>query len=173
MNKCTGGFFKLTIKITNVNPDDLLDIFKIEEAGFVPEQAATKEAIAERIEHITDTFFVARNDDNKVVGFINGPVVNQRYLTDDLFIKTTVNPANGGFQSILSLAVSAKYQHQGISGQLLKAMEENALSNKRQAVTLTCLRELIGFYERHGYKNEGMALSEHGGAEWFNMVKVI
>lgn len=52
-------------------------------------------------------------------------------------------------------------------------MEGNALSNKRQAVNLTCLRELIGFYERHGFKNEGMALSKHGGAEWFNMVKVI
>ncbi|MDK1732413.1 hypothetical protein N0K71_02130 [Dellaglioa algida] len=39
----------MTIKITNVKPDDLLDIFKIEEAGFVPGQAATKESSILRI----------------------------------------------------------------------------------------------------------------------------
>ncbi len=46
-------------------PDELLDIMKIENAGFSPAEAATTDAMQERISAYPDTFIVAKNDAGK------------------------------------------------------------------------------------------------------------
>ncbi|SUK61770.1 acetyltransferase (GNAT) family protein [Staphylococcus aureus] len=37
-----------------------------------------------RIEQIQETFIVAEKND-EVIGYINGPVIKERYISDDLF----------------------------------------------------------------------------------------
>lgn len=72
--------------LRNVQLDDLDELLVIENEGFSTEEAATKEAIIERIRLINDTFIVAEKEGN-IVGYINGPVINQPYITDDLLKK--------------------------------------------------------------------------------------
>ena len=156
--------------IRQVEMEDFDRIMEIEQLSFTPEEAATEVAFVNRIRMIPDSFLVAV-EEGGIVGFINGPVMDNAYITDDLFSETKENPENGGVQSILGLAVHPTHRKKGIASILLSNLEKNAALKNRTAVTLTCLDSLIPFYEKHGYQNEGVSESEHGGEVWYNMTK--
>ncbi len=149
---------------------DLATIMTIERAGFSAEEAATENAMAERITLINDTFVVARNEKAEVIGYIVGPAFDQRYLTDDLYDELTPNDPKAPYQTVLSLAVAPDYHGQGLGSLLLSHLAEIAKAQHRQAITLTCLAELVPFYEKNGYQNEGISDSAHAGEIWYNMV---
>lgn len=158
------------MNLRNVRSRDLQQLLAIENAGFTPEEAATKDAFIERISLISDTFIVAEKE-GEIVGFINGPVMNQLYITDDLFEKIEKNPATGGIQSILGIAVAPTARKQGIAQQLLEEFVTRSKQADRKAISLTCKEHLIAFYEQFGYVNHGLSSSTHGGVAWFNLVK--
>ena len=155
-------------EIRNATMNDFKRLCELENIAFPPEKAASDKSIKERIELTNDTFFVACIED-KIIGFINGIVIDQEYISDDLFEEVFENRKEGGIQSVLSLGVEPEYQRQGIAAALLKELEKEAKSKKRTTITLTCLENLIHYYERQGYKNMGLAQSQHGGATWYNM----
>lgn len=158
------------VSLRNVQPTDLEQLLFIENEGFPIEEAATKEAFVERIQLIPDTFIVAEKD-GEILGYINGPVINQLYITDDLFEKIKKNPKSGGYQCILGLAVSKQARSQGIANILMKKMEELVGENVREGIALTCKQELVSFYKKLGFVSEGLSESQHGGVSWYNMVK--
>lgn len=158
--------------IRRVKLDDLNQIMEIEKQSFTAEEAATEGAFVNRIRMIPDSFFVAE-EEGEIVGIVNGPVMETTYITDDLFNNTKENPKTGGVQSILGLAVHPLYRKKGIATALLNFLETQAKQKKRTAITLTCLEKLIPFYEKHGYENNGISQSEHGGEVWFNMTKIL
>lgn len=88
-------------------------------------KATTTKALKQRIEIIPDTFIVAE-ENNKIVGYINGPVISNKCITDDLFASIRPNPNIGGYLSVLGLVVAKDFQHQGIAGQLLNYFENIA-----------------------------------------------
>ncbi|MNG25339.1 Acetyltransferase (GNAT) family protein [compost metagenome] len=102
---------------------------------------------------------------------MNGPIIAQPYITDDLFKEIKENPKRGGYQSILGLAVSKQARGQGIAKILLEEIEKLSLYNGRDGITLTCKQDLISFYERLGFVNHGKSESRHGGVEWHNLLK--
>ncbi|MEK5080757.1 GNAT family N-acetyltransferase [Solibacillus sp. FSL W7-1436] len=159
------------ITLRNVQQTDLEELIIIENEGFTKEEAATREAFVERIQLIADTFIVAEKD-GEIIGYINGPVISQRYITDDLFEQINENPKKGGYQSILGVAVSKKTRNQGIARMLINQLEQLVKENGRQGITLTCRQELVSFYEKLGFVNEGTSESQHGGVSWYNMVKL-
>lgn len=154
----------------NVENKDLNELIEIENSGFTPEEAATKDALIDRIENIKDTFIIAEYD-GKIAGYVNGPVIQQMYITDDLFERIEENPKEGGYVAILGLVVSKKHRHQGLAGKLLHYLQNSAKENNRDGITLTCKQSLIPFYEQYGYTNYGVSESEHGGIEWYNLIK--
>lgn len=159
------------ISLRNVVLTDLEQLLFIENEGFSIEEAATKEAFLERIQLIPDTFIVAEKE-GEILGYINGPVISQRYITDNLFKEIKTNPKRGGYQSVLGLAVSEQARHQGIAKILIKKMEELVKENERGGITLTCKQELVSFYEKFGFINHGRSDSTHGGVTWYNMIKL-
>jgi ribosomal protein S18 acetylase RimI-like enzyme len=161
----------MMISLRNVKPTDLEQLLRIENEGFPIEEAATKEVFIERIQMIANTFIVA-DKDGEILGFINGPVINQPYITDDLFTGIKRNPKRGGYQSVLGLAVCKKARNQGVGGILLKKMEDLVKVNDREGMTLTCKKELVPFYEKKGFISHGLSESKHGGVSWYNMVKL-
>lgn len=158
------------IVIRNVELTDLPELVKIENDCFTKEEAATKEAFTKRIHRIPDSFFVAV-ENGQIVGLVNGPVIDQPFITDDLFSEIKANPTTGGHQSILGIAVSPNCQNRGIASALLAHLESSATEKQRETVTLTCKKELISFYEKQGYTNHGISGSQHGGVKWYNMIK--
>lgn len=159
------------MSLRNVQVTDLEQLLLIENEGFSIEEAATKEAFVERIQLIPDTFIVAEKE-GKILGYINGPIIHQLYITDDLFTKIKANPNRGGYQSILGLAVSNQARNQGIAKILMEKVEELVKENEREGITLTCKQKLVSFYEKLGFVNHGMSESQHGGVRWYNMVKL-
>jgi len=156
--------------IRNVRKEDLEQLIALENTGFTPEEAATKQAFINRIATISDTFLIAE-EKNQMIGYVNGPVLSVPFITDDLFDQTIPNPEIGGYQSILGIVVAPDYQGKGVAGNLLHAFENQAREKSRLTVTLTCRQSLIAFYEKKGYTNRGIAASQHGGIQWFNMDK--
>ncbi|MEH7349424.1 GNAT family N-acetyltransferase [Gottfriedia acidiceleris] len=157
--------------LRNVQNADLEQLLFIENEGFSKEEAATKEAFLERIQLIPDTFIVVEKE-GVILGYINGPIINQPYITDDLFEKIKPNPKSGGYQSVLGLAVSKQARNQGIAGILIEKLEDLVKENERVGITLTCKQELVPFYEKYGFVNHGVSESKHGGEIWFNLVKL-
>lgn len=158
--------------IRNVTLEDLERLIEIENLSFTKEEAATKVAFINQIRMIPDSFFVAV-DNGEIVGFVNGPVMETDYITDDLFSETKENLKTGGVQSILGLAVHPMHRKKGIASELLIYLETEAKKRERKAVTLTCLEKLIPYYKKHGYENKGISQSVHGGEVWFNMTKIL
>lgn len=158
------------ITLRNVQSTDLEQLLLIENEGFSIEEAATKEAFVERIQLIPDTFIVAVKE-GEILGYINGPIINKPYITDDLFEKIKENPSRGGYQSILGLAVSNQARGQGLAKILIEKMEQLVEEKEREGITLTCKQNLVSFYEKLGFVNHGLSESQHGGVRWYNMVK--
>ncbi|MQW22339.1 MULTISPECIES: GNAT family N-acetyltransferase [unclassified Lactococcus] len=156
------------IEISPAKSSELTAIMAIENQGFSPAEAASPAAMQERIEKIPDTFLVAHEDD-QVLGYIVGPAYHERYIDDALFDQVVPNKPEDGTQTILSLATAPFAQKRGFASQLLEALEYQAKKDKRQLISLTCLERLIPFYQAHGYQNEGVAASTHGGETWYNM----
>ena len=96
------------LQFRQVQQTDLEQIIPLEQAGFTPEEAATEQTLRERAFLITDSFIVAVDDTtNTIAGYINGPVIDQKYITDDLFDSIKPNSETGGYLSILGIVVSS------------------------------------------------------------------
>lgn len=156
--------------IRHVKMEDLPELIVIENSCFTKDEAATKNAFEKRIQFIPDSFLVVE-EDGVIVGLINGPVIETEFITDDLFSTIKENPASGGHQTILGVAVSPSFQKKGVAKTLLGHLELEAREHKRKTITLTCKEDLIKFYENCGYLNYGMSSSGHGGEVWYNMSK--
>lgn len=154
--------------IRHANLADLDRIAEIELANFGPEIAISRQAFEERLTLMTDTFLVIE-EEGKVLAYIEGPVVEQPLLHDNLFHKVEENPDSGGYIAITSLSVSPDYKGQGLGTTLLAAMKDLAVSQKRFGLILTCEDYLVPYYEMNGFLNEGQAESCHGGRVWYAM----
>ncbi|WP_311408684.1 GNAT family N-acetyltransferase [Liquorilactobacillus uvarum] len=150
---------------------DLFQIMEIERNGFSNAEAASLDSMRNRLRVINDSFLIAHSkESNDVVGFIVGPAINERYLKDEFYEKVVTNDANAEYQSVLSLAVHPLVQGCGVGSQLLEAFAQLAEQAGRKAITLTCLEDKISFYQKSGYKDEGVSDSQHASEKWHNML---
>nr|WP_282564738.1 GNAT family N-acetyltransferase [Liquorilactobacillus sicerae] len=149
---------------------DLAAIMRIENKDFSAAEAASPQAMAERIKIIPETFLGAYLGE-KLLGYLVGPAIRQRYLSDDLYQRVTVNlpTAQAPYQAVLSLAVAPIFQNQGIGSQLLKTLAQQAKRQRRRGLTLTCLTKLVVFYQKNDFIDEGISSSKHAGEQWHNM----
>ncbi|MGT2933190.1 GNAT family N-acetyltransferase [Streptococcus catagoni] len=155
--------------IRNVQQKDWEDIYRIEKDNFVDGEAATAEAIEERTRLIADTFLVACIDE-KVVAYIEGPVVDQPLLEDSLFHSISPNQKESGYIAITSLSVHKDFHKQGLGTALIAAMKDLAICQGRLGIVLTCHDYLIPYYEMNNFTNLGLSTSKHGGAVWYDML---
>ena len=70
---------------------------------------------------------------------------------------------------IFGLATHPDYQRKGYAGQLMRALIEQARSEGRKGVVLTCKEHKIKYYSTFGFKDEGLSCSNHGGVPWHQM----
>lgn len=165
----------MSLTIRTVKMSDLDQVVKIEAQAFSMPLEMTRKDMTGRIENYPDTFLVAEVGE-QVVGHVFGPASNDRYIKDELYYQNHPNKREDRYQTILSLAVAEKFRCRGIATALLTKMAEVAQSQKRQAITLTCLPELFSFYEKRGYVNEGQTsadIPDPDGVSSYNMVKTL
>lgn len=159
----------MNINIRRVTIDDLDAVSEVEASCFPEAEAATKSSFKQRIMIFPESFFVAETG-GEIIGFINGCITNEMTIYDELFSDASLHVPNGDYQAIFGLDVISDYRNQGIAAQLMNHMIETSRLAGRKGVILTCKEKLIHYYSKFGFKNKGISKSEHGGAEWFDMI---
>ena len=158
------------MKIRQANMGDLDAIVAIEQANFSPEEAISREVLAQHIEKNVSSFLVSE-ENGQLLGYLEGPVVPWRHLDDSSFEQVEdFSQEPGGYISITSLSISPQAQSAGLGRALLEQMKEIARRDGRAGINLTCHDYLIGYYEKNGFVNEGLSKSTYAGEIWYDLV---
>lgn len=148
--------------------DDLEAVAAVEARCFPPEQAATMEQFRDRLQTYPEGFWLLW-DGEILVGFLDGMVSDSPELTDAMFTDAFLHEPRGDWQMIFGLNTIPEYRNRGCAGQLIRQCIHDAEIKGRRGVVLTCLEEKIPYYEKFGFRNEGVSESVHGGAVWYLM----
>ena len=162
----------MNMKVRHAVLSDLEAIYNIEKQCFPFWEAASKEQLEERLKFFSDCFWVMETEDG-MIGFINGMVTDIPDLDDTMYENAGLHNKNGAWQMIFGLDVLPEYQHNGYASMLMKHIIQNTKKAGRNGVVLTCKKELLEFYQKFGFRNEGISQSVHGGAVWYQMRLVL
>lgn len=127
----------MDIKIRQVTMHELNSVANIEEICFSKAEAATRASLEDRIKVFPESFLVAELD-GKIVGFINGSVINEKVIRDKFYSNTSFHDSMGDYQSIFGLDVLPEYRARGIAAELIKKLIEVARKAERKGMTLCC-----------------------------------
>lgn len=147
---------------------DLNEIAKVESACFPPNEAASKKEIEDRLTHYANHFWLKFNND-KLIAFIDGFVTDKKDLSDEMYENASLHNEKGSWQMIFGVNTLPEFRKKGHASQLINHVIDCAKKEKRLGVVLTCKKEIIGFYSKFGFIDEGISKSQHGGVVWHQM----
>ena len=156
------------MNIRNATMEDLEILTAIEAACFPPAEAATRESFAKRLAVYPNHFWLLE-EDGQVVSFVNGMVTDEPLLRDEMFEDAALHNEDGAWQMIFGVNTLPAYRRRGLAGVLLERAADDARAQGRKGCVLTCKDRLIHYYEKFGYRNEGVSQSVHGGVVWYDM----
>ena len=149
--------------------DDLEAVAAVEKKCFPEAEAATSEEFAERLRYYGNHFWLMF-DQEKLIAFVDGFVTNEPDLTDEMYARADLHDENGRWQMIFGVNTIPEFRRQGYAGELIQRAIEDARKEGRAGLVLTCKDNLVDYYERYGFVNEGKSdKSQHGGVEWNQM----
>lgn len=156
------------LTIRQVLPPDLDRCAEIEAACYGPEEGATRERIATRIELFPQGFLVGLLN-GQIVGFVNSGSTSKDDLSDEALKDMVGHEADGQNIIIFSLAVQPHFQKQGFAAHLMRRFIEQAGQLGKAQILLICRAELVPYYQRFGFVYRGESNSTHGGMRWQEM----
>ena len=156
------------MNIRNATMEDLEILTAIEAACFPPAEAATRESFAKRLAAYPNHFWLLE-EDGQVVSFVNGMVTDEPLLRDEMFEDAALHNEDGAWQMIFGVNTLPEHRRRGLAGMLLERAAADARAQGRKGCVLTCKDRLIHYYEKFGYRNEGVSQSVHGGVVWYDM----
>ena len=156
----------MIIRTANIN--DLDEIYNIESTCFSANEAASKKDLKNRLKYYPNHFWLIFNED-RLIAFIDGMVTTQKDLADEMYEDASLHDENGNWQMIFGVNTLPEYRKQGYASSLINQIISCAKKEKRLGVVLTCKKELINFYSKFGFVDEGISESEHGGVIWHQM----
>lgn len=147
---------------------DLDSIYLIESTNFAEGIATTRAAFQEKLSIQIGHFLIAEVD-GQAIGFIEGFASDSYWVQDFMFHGSKGFDPNGKHEALLSLAILPAYQGQGYGRALMQQMIQDCQDRGQKSVALTCLKELIPYYERMGYQLAQASDSQHGGQTWYDL----
>lgn len=156
------------MRIRHAVPEDLKELARIEAASYPAAEAASLESIRARMEVFPECFWLME-EKGKILGFINGMAANETELTDEMYDHAKLHNPAGKWQMLFSVVTAPEYRKQGVASRIMEQVIADTKNRGRQGIVLTCKKQLIPFYARFGYGNEGVSGSVHGGAVWYQM----
>ena len=148
---------------------DLAAVTAVEAACFPAAEAATEKDFADRLAVYPDHFWLLEEDDGTLVSFVNGLVTDEPILRDEMYADASFHNEGGAWQMIFGVNTLPAYRKRGLAGQVLERVIADARAQGRKGCVLTCKDRLIHYYEKFGYRNEGVSESVHGGVVWYDM----
>lgn len=131
-------------------------------------EAASKAAFFERLSVYASHFWLLEKDGH-IISMVNGMVTDDKDLQDEMYHNAELHNEQGKWQMIFGVETHPEYENQGYAAILMNKMIEDAKSQGRRGVVLTCKKHLIHYYEKFGFENEGISGSEHGDVIWYQM----
>lgn len=157
------------MKIRTATMDDLKMLASVERQCFPPAEAATEEVLRSRLRYYPDHFRLLFDGD-RLVAFVDGFVADTKDLTDDMYEDASMHNEQGSWQMIFGVNTIPEYRRRGCAAMLIRNVIEDSKKEGRKGVVLTCKEELIPYYSRFGFVNEGItSKSVHGGVSWYQM----
>ena len=159
-----------TILIRHATLQDLEEISAIENACFPASQACSKKQFQERLAVYPEHFWILEKD-RKILSFADGFCTHQKELTEEMYEKAALHDETGPYQMIFGVNTLPEYRKKGYASLLLRHIIDEARTQGRKGVILTCLKEKIPFYSQLGFELEGISVSVHGDVQWYQMIR--
>lgn len=154
--------------IRNATMEDLEQLVSLEAACFPAEEAATKEALEKRLTTFPDCFWLLE-ERGVIITMVNGMASNYSVLFDEMYTNANLHEKDGSWLMILAVDTLPVYRKIGCAEKVLRYVIAEASAQGRKGIVLTCKEELIPYYKKLGFINEGKSNSKHGGAVWYDM----
>ena len=147
---------------------DLDAVTALEAACFPAAEAAPRASFEKRLKVFADRFWLLWEGD-RLVSMVNGMVTEQEELVDEMFADASMHQENGPWQMIFGVATHPDYQRRGLAAQVLQRAIDDCKAEGRKGLILTCKEQKLHYYAKFGFVNQGVSVSEHGGALWYQM----
>ncbi len=156
------------MEIRKATISDLDAITALEAACFPKAEAASRESFEKRLKVFADRFWLLW-DGERLVSMVNGMVTDQEELVDEMFADASIHQPEGAWQMIFGVATHPEYQQRGLAAQVLERAIDEVKAEGRRGLILTCKEQKLHYYAKFGFVNQGVSVSEHGGAKWYQM----
>ncbi len=156
------------MEIRNAVSSDLECVTELERKCFTEAEAAKRSTFELRISNFSETFWVIE-DEGRIISMINGMPASQSDLCDQMYEDTSLFAPDGEWLMLFGVATDPECRKKGYVSRLMTFVIEESKKRGRNGIVLTCKKELLRFYSRFGFVNEGISGSSHGGAEWYQM----
>ena len=147
---------------------DLKAVASVEAECFPPAEAATEKDLQVRL-RVYPSHFWLMEEDAKLIGFIDGMVTDEPVIRDEMFEDARLHKEEGAWQAIFGVNTVPAYRRRGCAARIMERVIADAKAQGRRGCILTCKEKLLHYYEKFGYRNEGVSKSVHGGAVWYDM----
>ena len=147
---------------------DLEAVAAVERSCFPAAEAATAEQFAERLKYYGEHFWLLFLE-GELVSFVDGFVTDNKDLTDEMYERAELHNKNGAWQMIFGVNTVPEHRKKGYAELLLRRAIDDARKQGRKGLVLTCKKELVHYYAKLGFVDEGVSASVHGNVVWYQM----
>lgn len=154
--------------IRHAAPQDAPALAAIEAVCFPAAEAADAPSIAARVAAYPEHFWLLE-EEGKLIGFVNGMVTDTPDLQDVMYENAALHTETGRWQMIFGVNTLPEYRRRGCAARLLERVVQDAREQGRAGLVLTCKEQLVHYYAKFGFVDEGLSGSAHGGAVWHQM----
>lgn len=140
----------------------------LETVCFPAAEAASRASLARRLSVFPDRFWLLFDGD-RLAAMVDGLCTSHPDLEDVMFDDAGMHEPEGAWQMIFGVETLPSRQGRGYASRLLRQAVDQCRAEGRKGLVLTAKDRLVPFYERLGFKDEGLSASEHGGVPWHQM----
>ena len=144
---------EIPITIGRATLSDLEEIVAIEESCLSSEEIVSYEFLEESIRKITDTFLVAR-DENQLLGYVLGE-------------SQSLHPA--GIE-IRSFAIHPDHRGQGLGTLLLANLKQVEVEGGYEYLRLTCPDDLLSYFEMNDFATGELLEASYARFSGWNLI---
>ncbi|KAG0133489.1 acyl-CoA N-acyltransferase [Tuber indicum] len=177
----TNKFTKERIYVRTLMLSDLEACVALEEAAFIPSERCPRETFSYRLKVCPELcfgIFTIRRSKEYLLGHVIATKTLSSTVTESSMAVATSrnsphNPA-GPTIALHSLAIQPAHQGRYLGSTLLQEyIQRMSVGGCVQRIALIARDRLVGFYERFGFRCNGVSPVKFGGGGWMDLVREI
>ena len=108
-------------------------------------------------------------EDETLAAFVDGMVTDAADLTDAMYADASLHNENGAWQMIFGVNTLPEYRRRGLAGPIAGNGHCGGKTAGKKGPCAHLQGQLVHYYARFGFVNEGVSGSVHGGVTWYQM----